>query len=313
MQKAIIITGPTASGKTSLSIELAKTIGGEMISADSMQIYRSMDIGTAKPSIEEQQGIPHHLINIACPTQDFNVVLYCEMAKKCIKEITSRGKIPIIVGGTGLYINSLVYNIHFTETKEDPELRKELSQLATENGNQYIHDILATMDPAAAVEIHPNNVKRVIRAIEVFKLTGIPRSINLENSRKISSEIDFLVIGLDMERSLLYERINQRVENMISDGLVDEVKSLLENHSPLSKTAVQAIGYKEIIDFLNGSFSLEECKEIIKRNSRNYAKRQMTWLKKLDDINWLSLNRETEANYALGNTLSLVGKFWEIR
>lgn len=313
MQKAIIITGPTASGKTSLSIELAKTIGGEIISADSMQLYRGMDIGTAKPTIEEQQGIPHHLIDIAYPTQDFNVVLYCEMAKNCIKEISSRGKIPIIVGGTGLYINSLVYNIHFTETKEDPELRNELSQLATEKDNQFIHDMLASMDPVAAGEIHPNNVKRIIRAIEVFKLTGITRSVNLENSRKISSDIDFLVIGLDMERSWLYERINQRVEIMMAIGLIDEVKRLLTNYSPLSKTAVQAIGYKEVIDYLNGNCALEDTTELIKKNSRNYAKRQMTWLKRLEDITWLSLERNTESNYTLGNTLSLVGKFWEIR
>lgn len=313
MLKAIIITGPTASGKTSLSIKLAQKIDGEIISADSMQIYKSMDIGTAKPTEEEMQGIPHHLIDIIEPTQEFNVVLYSEMAKNCIKEIASRGKIPIITGGTGLYINTLLYNIDFTQTQEDAELREELTKQAEEKGNQYIHEILKSMDPKAAEQIHPNNLKRVIRAIEVYKLTGIARDVHMENSRRKKSEIEYTVIGLELNRTWLYERINMRVDNMISDGLIEEVRRLQEQYPSLSKTAIQAIGYKEIFAYLNNESTKEEAVEQIKKNSRNYAKRQMTWLKRIQEINWLQVEQDNQSDKLLGNTLSIVGKFWEIR
>ena len=288
--KVIIIAGPTASGKTKLSIELAKEINGEIISADSMQVYKYMDIGTAKPTKEEMQGIKHYLLDEVSPDEDFNVVKYKEKALLYISEILKKGKMPIIVGGTGLYINSLLYNIEFSETICDWDFRNRMQEMADEHGNDYLYEKLKKIDPISAERIHSNNVKRVIRALEVYEFTGIPISEYQEKSRLIDSEYDFYVFGLNMDREKLYERINKRVDIMINDGLVEEVKSIIDMGFKPNSTAMQAIGYKEIIEYFNGNISIEEAIDIIKRDSRRYAKRQITWFKKTECLKWVDMD-----------------------
>lgn len=290
MNRVIVIAGPTASGKTNLSIELAKRLNGEIISADSMQIYKHMDIGTAKPTIDEMQGIKHYLIDEVLPNEEFNVVKFKELAEKYIEEIIAKGKLPIIVGGTGLYISSLIDNINFSESQCDWELREELKKEAEEFGAEYLHDKLKQVDEEAANNIHPNNIKRVIRALEVFYQTKKPISYHNEISRGVPSKYSFILIGLTMDRQYLYERINKRVNIMLDNGLVEEVKSLAMLGFSDSITAMQGIGYKEILAYLEGKNSLEEAVEIIKRDSRRYAKRQLTWFKRIKDIKWFNID-----------------------
>lgn len=290
MNRVIVIAGPTASGKTNLSIELAKRLNGEIISADSMQIYKHMDIGTAKPTIDEMQGIKHYLIDEVLPNEEFNVVKFKELAEKYIEEIIAKGKLPIIVGGTGLYISSLMDNISFSESQCDWELREELKKEAEEFGAEYLHDKLKQVDEEAANNIHPNNIKRVIRALEVFYQTKKPISYHNEISRGVPSKYSFILIGLTMDRQYLYERINKRVDIMLDNGLVEEVKSLAMLGFSDSITAMQGIGYKEILAYLEGKNSLEEAVEIIKRDSRRYAKRQLTWFKRIKDIKWFNID-----------------------
>ncbi len=299
MNKVIVIVGPTASGKTKLSIELAKSLNGEIISADSMQIYKYMDIGTAKPTIEEMQGIKHYLINEVLPSEEFNVVRFQELANKYIEEIIAKGKQPIIVGGTGLYISSLIDNINFSESECDWELREALKKEAEEHGPQYIHDKLKLVDEQAANNIHPNNVKRVIRALEVYYQTQKPISYHNEMSRQEPSKYNFLLIGLTMDRQLLYERIDKRVDIMLQNGLIEEVKNLIKLGFADSIISMQGIGYKEILSYINNETTLEEAVEIIKRDSRRYAKRQITWFKRIKEIKWFSID-----NY--GNTHNIV-------
>ncbi len=296
MKEVIVIAGPTASGKTSLSIELAKLLDGEIISADSMQVYKYMDIGTAKPSTEEMQGIRHYLIDELLPNEEFNVVKFKELAEKYIEIILKKDKQPIIVGGTGLYISSLINNINFSETGSDWELRKQLDREAEEHGPVYIHDRLKLVDPASAANIHPNNVKRVIRALEVYHQTQKPISYHNEKSRETPPKYEFILLGLTMEREKLYDRINKRVDIMLENGLIDEVGRLVELGYADSITSMQGIGYKEILSYLRKEITLEEAVETVKRESRRYAKRQITWFKRIKEIKWFSIDNFGNTN-----------------
>ncbi|NMA64931.1 MAG: tRNA (adenosine(37)-N6)-dimethylallyltransferase MiaA [Clostridiaceae bacterium] len=286
MDKVIVVAGPTASGKTDLAIELALLINGEIISADSMQIYRGMDIGTAKPTIVERKGIPHHMLDIVDPDEEYSVAQFQKDAKNCIKEILCKGKIPIVAGGTGLYINSLVYNITFSETIADWEYRKQLQEMAEEKGPDILHQLLQEVDPKSAERIHPNNIKRVIRALEVYKTTGKPISQHQLESRSKKPEYDYKIFGLEIERDILYKRIDKRAGKMMEMGLYEEVEGLLEKYSP-DLVSLQGIGYKEIISAIKGEYSIEEAVEKIKLNTRHLAKRQMTWFKKTENLTWI--------------------------
>jgi tRNA dimethylallyltransferase len=299
MKDVIVIVGPTASGKTSLSIELAKSLDGEIISADSMQIYKFMDIGTAKPTLDEMQGIKHYLIDEVLPSEEFNVVKFTELANKYIEEIFDKGKQPIIVGGTGLYISSLINNINFSESECDWELREALKKEADEFGPQYIHDKLRLVDEKSAGNIHPNNVKRVIRALEVYYQTQKPISYHNEISRGVPSKYNFILIGLTMDRQRLYERIDKRVDIMLENGLLNEVRNLIKLGFADSLISMQGIGYKELFSFINNEKTFEEAIEIIKRDSRRYAKRQITWFKRINEIKWFSID-----NY--GNNIYMI-------
>lgn len=290
MGNVIVILGPTASGKTGLAIKLAKEIGGEIISADSMQIYKYMDIGTAKPDEAEMEGIRHYLIDEVYPDEEFSVARYQELALRYIDEILSKGKIPIITGGTGLYINSLIYNINFTETVSDWELRESLKKEAEEKGNEYLYEKLKEFDPEAAKRIHVNDTKRIIRAIEVYTHTKQTISQHQAVSRSEPPRHRFILIGLRMDREKLYERINHRVDLMMEKGLVDEVKRLVELGYDRNTVAMQALGYKEVLAYFRGEISLEEAAYIIKRDSRHYAKRQMTWFRRNEGIYWLDMD-----------------------
>jgi tRNA dimethylallyltransferase len=287
LPEVICIVGPTASGKTSLGVELAEKLGGEVISADSMQIYKHMDVGTAKPTAEETRGIPHHLIDLLEPSEEYSVVQYAEDAKKWITDISSRGKIPVIVGGTGQYVSALVNNISFDETESDPELTAQLTNIAKERGNHFLHSMLAEEDPEAAAQIHENNLKRVVRALEMKRLTGLTLSARNERSRLRPVFARYRVYGISVDRKELYERIDRRVDAMISAGLEDEVRRVFSMDP--GRTAYQAIGYKEFRPYFNGSASLEETTELIKKNTRNYAKRQLTWFRREPWVEWDSL------------------------
>ena len=290
-KKLIILTGPTAAGKTKLSIELAKAVNGEIISADSVQVYRHMDIGSAKIQPEEMCEIKHYLVDILEPSQDFNIVLFQKYAKAAMEEIYSKGKIPIIVGGTGFYIQSVLYDIDFNESDEDSELRRELEKIASEKGNQFLHDMLRECDPKAAEQIHANNVKRVIRAIEFNRQTGKKISEHNEAERQKESAYDSSYFVLTDERSKLYANIDKRVDIMLEQGLVDEVKGLLDMGCKRESVAMQGLGYKEIIAYLAGEISLDEAVYIIKRDTRHFAKRQLTWFRREKDVIWVEKDK----------------------
>ncbi|PLS16849.1 tRNA (adenosine(37)-N6)-dimethylallyltransferase MiaA [Bacillus sp. M6-12] len=287
-EKLLVIIGPTAVGKTKLSVELAKRFNGEIISGDSMQVYKRMDIGTAKISASEMEGIPHFMIDIKEPDEPFNANEFQELAKEIIKDIHKRGKLPIIAGGTGLYIQSVLHDYQFSEAPGDPEYRVKLEQLAAEQGNEAVHNLLREVDPESAGRIHPNNIRRVIRALEIFHCTNKTMSEQLEDQPK-ESNYDSLIVGLTMERDLLYSRINQRVDLMIQQGLLQEVQSLFESGLKECQS-IQAIGYKEIYAYLEGKTMLEEAVEILKQNSRRYAKRQLTWFRNKMDVAWFDMS-----------------------
>lgn len=287
----LILTGPTAAGKTKLSIELAKAVNGEIISADSMQVYKHMDIGSAKIQPEEMQGVKHYLVDILEPTEDFNIVLFQKYAKQAVTEIYEKGKIPIIVGGTGFYIQSVLYNIDFQESDEDTALRAELEQLAREKGAAYLHNMLKECDSKAAQEIHANNVKRVIRAIEFYRQTGRKISEHNETEREKKSAYDSRYFVLTDRRERLYENIDRRVDIMIEEGLVDEVKRLMDMGCKRDSTAMQGLGYKEIISYLAGEITLDEAVYIIKRDTRHFAKRQLTWFRRERDVIWIEKDK----------------------
>lgn len=286
----IILTGPTAVDKTKLSIELAKAIGGEIISADSMQIYKGMDIGSAKIKKEEMQGIPHYLIDVLMPDEEFHVVKFQQMAKEAMQEIYAKGKIPIVVGGTGFYIQALLYDIDFTENEGNHAYRQKLELLAQEKGTQFLHDMLRAVDVKAAEDIHANNVKRVIRALEFYEETGTKISEHNEKERAKESPYSFFYFVLNDDRTKLYERIDRRIDEMIEEGLVEEVRSLKERGFTRDMVSMQGLGYKEILDYLNGVTSLEEAIYILKRDTRHFAKRQITWFKRERDVIWVNKN-----------------------
>ena len=283
----VVLTGPTAVGKTKASIGLAKAIGGEIISADSMQIYRHMDIGSAKIMPEEMEGVPHYLIDELEPSEEFHVVRFQQMAKEAMKKIYSHGNIPIIVGGTGFYIQALLYDIDFTETREEYSYRRELEAYADSKGAAYLHDMLRRVDPKAAEEIHANNVKRVIRALEYYHQTGKRISEHNETERKKQSPYQFVYFVLNDDRKNLYQRIDMRVDQMIQQGLVAEVRHLREMGCTRDMVSMQGLGYKEILAYLDGECTLEEAVYIIKRDTRHFAKRQITWFKRERQVTWI--------------------------
>ena len=284
----IVIAGPTACGKTDLSINLAEKIGGEIISGDSMQVYKLMDIGTAKPTAEETRGIPHFLIDELYPDEEYNVMIFQKKAKEYMKEIYDRGHIPIIVGGTGFYINALVYDNDFTE-EESSSIRDELYRIAETEGKEKLHDMLADIDVEYAKSIHPNNVKRVARAIEYYRLTGEKMSEHNKSAKEKESPYNTAFFVLNMDRQKLYERIDMRVDIMMENGLENEVRKLIDMGYSPELVSMQGLGYKEILDYLDGKCTLEEAVYILKRDTRHFAKRQITWFKRERDVRWLNL------------------------
>ena len=287
MQKVIVICGPTASGKTALSIELAKKINGEIVSADSMQIYDEMEIGTAKPDKEEMQGIRHYLVGNISPTKRYSVSEYKKDAENALEKIIQDNKKPIVVGGTGLYVNSLIYGIDYPEIEVDLEYRKELEKIAEEKGLSYLYEKAKKIDEVAMKNISINDEKRIIRVLEIYKETGRTKTEIEIESRKKGPLYDYHVFAINMPREVLYDRINRRVDIMIENGLIEEVKSLYKKYGEELCTSLQAIGYKEVISYLKGEYEKEEMIEKIKMETRRYAKRQITWFKKIPNIIWL--------------------------
>lgn len=283
----IILTGPTAAGKTALSIRLAKAVQGEIISADSMQVYRRMNIGSAKVTKEEMDGVPHYLIDVLEPDEEFNVVVFQQMAKKAMEEIYARNHIPIIVGGTGFYIQAILNDIDFTETESDNSYRKELEEAAALHGSEYLHEQLKQVDPAAAEQIHPNNVKRVIRALEFFQETGEQISRHNEAERQKQSPYNFAYFVLNMDRQKLYQRIELRIDQMLKQGLLEEVAGLKAEGCHAGMVSMQGLGYKEILAYLNGECTLEEAVYVLKRDTRHFAKRQLTWFRREREVIWM--------------------------
>ncbi len=288
MQKVIVICGPTASGKTALSIELAKKINGEIVSADSMQIYDEMDIGTAKVTKEEMQGIKHYMVGGISPVKRYSVAEYKKNALIAINEIIEKEKIPIVVGGTGLYVNSLIYGIDYPEVETDLEYRRELEEIAKNNGLQYLYEKAMKIDKEATLKISQNDQKRILRILEIYKQTGKTKTQLEEESRKNGVPYNYDVYGIDFPREILYERINKRVELMLEAGLIDEVTRLYKKYGKELYTSAQAIGYKEVIDYINNLYTKEEMIEKIKMETRRYAKRQLTWFRKIENIKWLN-------------------------
>lgn len=291
-QKLIVVAGPTASGKTRLAIDIAKSVNGEIVNADSMQIYKYMNIGSAKPTLEEQSEAKHHLIDFLDPDEEFSVADYTDLAHKVIAEIASRGKVPIMCGGTGLYINSVVNDITFGEIETDYKLREELNELAKQHGSQYLLYILKEFDPVSAQRLHPGNLRRIVRAIEFYRTTGIPISEHQEMTKQKESRYEPLMLCVKWDREVLYDRINKRVDIMLNDGLLDEVKRLMEMGYTKELNSMKGIGYKEIIDYFEGNMSLEDTVNLIKQSSRRYAKRQLTWFRRDKRIHWLDANED---------------------
>lgn len=300
-KQIIIIAGPTAVGKTEYAIETAKAIDGEIVSADSMQLYKYMDIGSAKPTPEELSQVKHYLVDEIDPREKFSVAQYQKLAKAAIREIFDKGRVPVISGGTGLYINSLMYEMDFAAPPSDEAFRKELEDTALKRGRAYLHLKLAELDPDAAARIHPNNVKKVIRAIEAaengdkikdFKKAQIP-----------AEDYDVMLAGLTRERAELYERINRRVDILIEKGLADEVSTLMQMRLGYDDISMKGIGYKEIIGSLEGKYPIEEAIELIKKNTRHYAKRQLTWLRRYDNVKWFNLSSYEDKTVAMGDIL----------
>lgn len=302
----IILAGPTAVGKTSFSIRLAKETGGEIISADSMQVYRHMDIGSAKITKEEMEGVPHYLVDMLEPEEEFNVVRFQQMAEEAAERIWEKGKIPLVVGGTGFYIQALLYDIDFTENDGDESYRRRLEQKASdEEGASELYEMLTTVDPKAAREIHPRNLKRIIRALEFHHQTGKKISEHNETQRQKSSPYNYAYFVLTDERSRLYERIDRRVDLMMEQGLLDEVRYLKERGVRKDSTAMQGLGYKELYAYLEGEYPLDEAVRIIKRDTRHFAKRQLTWFKRERDVIWtdksvIGQDEQKLADYMLG-------------
>ena len=292
--RLICICGPTASGKTALSVALAQQLHTEIISADSMQIYRGMDIGTAKPTIAERQGVPHHLLDVCAPGETFSVARYVELADAAAQDILSRGMVPVIAGGTGLYMDALIECSTFSGDETDLTIREKYQRMAAEQGNEAVHACLAAVDPEGAERLHPNNLKRVIRALEVYEQTGMTLDAFNRLHKRPAPKYQALKIAVcPAERQTLYDRIDRRVDQMLEDGLLDETRRLLDAGA-LAGTAAQAIGYKELLGYLLEGHPLDECVALLKQRSRNYAKRQLTWLKRDDNIHWIYYNKGEE-------------------
>lgn len=309
--RVLAIVGPTASGKTALGAELAAVYGGEVVSADSMQIYKGMDIASAKPTAEEMRGIPHHLIGILDMDEPFSAADYVRLAREKIAEIHGRGKLPVVVGGTGLYVDSLLGNVQFSECSSDEAYRAELAAFAAENGNEALHARLTELDPEAAAAIHPNNLVRVIRALEVCHVTGRRFSELKAESRREESPYDSLIIGLNFaDRAVLYRRTDLRVEKMAEAGLVEEARALWESGG--MRTSANAIGYKELIPYFKGEQSLDECIAKIQQETRRYAKRQLTWFRKNDRIQWIILDEFAKLNEISEKSKKCIAKYWNI-
>ena len=283
----VVLTGPTAVGKTKLSIELAKAINGEIISADSMQVYKYMDIGSAKITPQEMQGIPHHLIDVLDPKDDFNVVIFKQKCAECMEGIYERGHIPILTGGTGFYIQAVLRDIDFTENEENTEYRASLEKMAEEKGAEVLHEMLKAVDPESADIIHANNIKRTIRALEYYYLTGEKISTHNEQEKEKQSAYSSCYFVLTDERERLYERIDQRVDEMLNSGLIEEVRALRDRGCHKGQVSMQGLGYKEILSFLEGEITLEEAVYLIKRDTRHFAKRQLTWFRREKDVIWI--------------------------
>ena len=288
MRPLIVLTGPTAVGKTALSIELAKMVGGEILSADSMQVYRGMDIGSAKIRPWEMQGVPHHLVDVLDPVQEFNVVVFQKLCRQAMEGIYGRGHIPILTGGTGFYIQALLRDIDFTENEENTEYRRQLEQLAAVKGSQVLHEMLTAVDPAAAQAIHAHNIKRMIRALEFHYLTGEKISEHNEREAERQSPYRYCYFVLNDDREKLYQRIEIRVDHMLEEGLVEEVRRLMDQGCRRDMVSMQGLGYKEILDYLEGDITLEEAVYRIKRDTRHFAKRQLTWFRREKDVIWIN-------------------------
>lgn len=299
----LVIVGPTGVGKTALSLELAQAFHGEIISGDSMQVYRGMDIGTAKASSQEQALVPHHLIDLLQPDESFSVQQYQTIARQKIMEIHQRHHLPIVVGGTGLYIESVVFEYQMAKVTENPALRQQLTQLASKYGNEFLHQRLQHVDPITAKKLHPNDLRRIIRALEVFELTGQPLS---EQQQRNTSPFEALWIGLTMPRAQLYDQINHRVDQMLRMGLENEVRQLLASEQFEQHTASQAIGYKEMIQYIKGYISFEEAVQDIKQGSRRYAKRQLSWFRRIPEIHWFD---KTDVHAFIEINHLVAGKF----
>nr|WP_296157287.1 tRNA (adenosine(37)-N6)-dimethylallyltransferase MiaA [uncultured Blautia sp.] len=287
----IVLTGPTAVGKTSLSISLAKAVNGEIISADSMQVYKKMDIGSAKIRPEEMQGVKHYLVDVLEPEEEFHIVKFQQMAKEAMEKIYAEGKIPILVGGTGFYIQAVTRDIDFTEAQQENTYRTELETLAEEKGAEFLHDMLCKVDPASADAIHANNVKRVIRALEFYHQNGTPISAHNEEQKKQTSPYDLAYFVLNAPRDILYERIDKRVDQMMDEGLVKEVEDLKNEGCHRGMVSMQGLGYKEILDYLDGVYPLEEAVRILKRDTRHFAKRQLTWFRRESNVIWVDKDK----------------------
>lgn len=304
--KFVILTGPTGSGKTRLSIDLAKLLNSEIISADSMQVYKGMDIGTSKITEAEKEGIKHHLIDVVEPNQTFNVQDFKENAFDIIKYLNKKNKIPLIVGGTGLYINSLIYDNNFTIAQRNDYIRNYYYNIAEKYGNEFLHKILMDIDPISAEKNHHNQLRRVIRALEVYDLTGQIFSFFNNYKKQYRSDADFKLVQLNPERSFLYENINNRVDQMLEIGLIEEVKKIM-TIKDLSKEAKQAIGYKELVPYIEGELSLEEASDILKQNTRNYAKRQLTWFRKEERKILIDIFPEDDYDLIFNKVLLAIG------
>ncbi|NLL72638.1 MAG: tRNA (adenosine(37)-N6)-dimethylallyltransferase MiaA [Clostridiales bacterium] len=304
----IILTGPTSVGKTSLSISLAKAVDGEIISADSMQVYKYMDIGTAKITEDEMQGVPHYLISEFNPDEEFNVFKFQQYAKKYIKTIRDKNKIPILVGGTGFYIQSVIYDINFEENDSDKSYRNELEGLLESKGSLYLHELLTKLDPLSAKEIHPNNGKRIIRALEYFHQTGESISVHNKEQREQESPYLYKYFVLNKDRVSLYDTINNRVDIMIEKGLVDEVRSLKTMGYTKDLISMQGLGYKEILDYIEGNTTLDEAIEKLKRDTRHYAKRQLTWFRREKEVTWVNKDEFVDENAILDYLLDSLRK-----
>ncbi len=310
MKKVIVLGGPTAVGKTGVSVELAKRLNAEIVSADSMQIYKNMMVGTARITDEEMDGIRHHLVGFVNPKEEYSVSRYRCDALTVIDDIQARGKLPIVVGGTGLYLNAILYEMDFAKKISDDDLRKKYQKIADEKGAKYLHDILYEMDVHAADMIHPNNVKKVIRAIEVNILTG-DNMKNFSSDPIRNNKYDFVLIGLTMSRAKLYARINRRVDMMMESGLVDEVKMLQNDGLDVSYQSMQGIGYKEVFSYLEGKYDIEEMISTIKLNSRRYAKRQLTWLRRYEDLKWIHVDKFESASEVSNYLYDYIGGKYE--